>query len=144
MMSLRPDAIEVVGIFENNVLSTLECDGRCGFDQRRLCGHRERGVLRLDGQADFEAHGHSAPDRKVSMVMLEADSIDFEVVDVRGNICELKLAGGRGHGFPPIQGQIVGQAHACVDDSGTARISDLPADGPGTSKRLAETHKTQG
>ena len=72
------------------------------------------------------------------MVMLEAGSIDFEVVHVRGDIRELKLTGGRGYGLPPIQGQIVGEAHACVNDGGTAWIGDLPADGPGSSERLAE------
>ena len=71
-MSLSPDAIEAVGIFENSVLIDIGVRRWRSLQQRRLRGHRDGRALRLDGQADFQVHGHRAPDCQIAMVMLEA------------------------------------------------------------------------
>ena len=65
-------------------------------------------VLRHKRQADFEVHRRRASNRHISMIMREAGGFDIEVVDVRWDVCELKLLGNRGFDLPAVYGQVVG------------------------------------
>ena len=72
------------------------------------------------------------------MVMLESGSIDFEVVDVRRDIGELKLAGSRRSWPPGDTRSDRWTGSPCAGDDGAAWISDFPADGARTAQGLAE------
>jgi hypothetical protein len=137
MMSLSPDAIDMVGIFENSVLSVSACaDGVVSISNVSAptvtdarCDSMAKAISRLKGT--------TLRTGQVAMLPLEADSFDFEVVHVGRDIGELKLAGRRRFGFLAVKRQIIRQIHGGPRDNSAARIGDSPMDG----SRAAQGYK---
>jgi hypothetical protein len=134
---LSPDAIDMVGIFQNSVLSVSACaDGVVSISNVSAptvtdarCDSMAKAISRLKGT--------TLRTGQVAMLPLEADSFDFEVVHVGRDIGELKLAGRRRFGFLAVKRQIIRQIHGGPRDNSAARIGDSPTDG----SRAAQGYK---